>query len=105
MTTVENYARLGTVDAAPRGLIGGAPVANAKSERKYSREPSFPVPILIAPATIWLVVFLFLPLFSIFVFSFWKTTGHGMTPGFTLEHYQAFFVTEGFFDPKHSEIS
>ena len=103
MTTVENYARLSNGDTAPRGLIGGAPVVD-EAQRKYSREPSFPVPLLIAPATIWLVVFLFLPLVSIFIFSFWKSTGHGMTPGFTLEHYQAFFVTEGFFDPKSSDF-
>ena len=92
MTTVETYARI--AEAAPRGLIGGAPVVRAKDDikRKYRREPGFPVPMLIAPATIWLVVFLFLPLISIFIFSFWKTTGHGMAPAFTLEHYRAFFA-------------
>ena len=90
----------------PRGLIGGAPVVRAEEEikRKYRREPGFPVPILIAPATVWLVIFLFLPLISIFIFSFWKTTGHGMTPAFTLEHYRAFFASEGFFDPKSADF-
>ena len=34
--------------------------------------------------TIW-AVFLFLPLASIFIFTFWKSTGHGMAPAFTLE--------------------
>ena len=55
MTTVETYARI--AQAAPRGLIGGAPVVRAEDDikRKYRREPGFPVPILIAPATIWLV--------------------------------------------------
>jgi putative spermidine/putrescine transport system permease protein len=100
VTTVESYAKLTDV-AAPRGLIGGAPLApaGAEAERKYRREPGFPVPILIAPATLWLVVFLFLPLASIFVFSFFKATGHGMTPAFTFENYRAFFASEGFFDP------
>ena len=91
MTTIESYAKITHAEAAPRGLIGGAPMAHAEveAERKYRREPGFPVPILIAPATLWLVVFLFLPLSQIFIFSFWKTTGHGMAPGFTLEHYRA----------------
>src|SRR5271154_4812637 len=104
MTTVETYAKL--THTAPRGLIGGAPVVPdaAEAERKYSREAGFPVPILIAPATLWLVVFLFLPLISIFIFSFWKTTGHGMTPSFTLDHYRAFFVSEGFFDPNKADF-
>ncbi len=104
MTAVDNYAK--PVGAALRGLVGSAPAADAgaKADRKYSREPGFPVPILIAPATIWLIVFLFLPLLSIFVFSFWKSTGHGMVPAFTLENYRAFFITEGFFDPNHGDF-
>ena len=105
MTTVETYRKL-TDAPLQRGLIGSAPAIqpDAKVKRNYRREPGFPVPILIAPATLWLIVFLFLPLISIFIFSFWKTTGHGMAPAFTLEHYQAFFVTEGFFDPKSNDF-
>jgi len=89
----------------PRGLIGGAPTAQAgwETERTYRREPGFPVSVLIAPATLWLVVFLFLPLIFIFIFSFWKSSGHGMTPAFTLQNYRDFFVTEGFFNPKSPE--
>ncbi|MGA9320627.1 MAG: hypothetical protein WBW06_06160, partial [Xanthobacteraceae bacterium] len=104
MTTVETYARI--AQTTPRGLIGGAPVVRAEDDikRKYRREPGFPVPILIAPATTWLVVFLFLPLLSIFIFSFWKSSGHGMTPAFTLENYRAFFVVEGFFDPNNGDF-
>ena len=104
MTTVESYAKITNVEAAPRGLIGGAPIVLDETKRKYRREPGFPVPILIAPATAWLIVFLFLPLISIFIFSFWKTTGHGMSPAFTLEHYRDFFITEGFFDPNKPEF-
>jgi putative spermidine/putrescine transport system permease protein len=104
VTTVETYRRI--AKAAPRGLIGGALVAQAEEDvkRKYRREPGFPVPILIAPATIWLVVFLFLPLISIFIFSFWKSSGHGMVPTLTLENYRAFFASEGFFDPNSSDF-
>ena len=72
--------------------------------RQYRREPGFPVPILIAPATVWLVLFLFLPLLSIFIFSFWKSTGHGMAAVFTLDNYRAFFASEGFFDPRHQDF-
>ncbi|HYM01899.1 MAG TPA: ABC transporter permease [Stellaceae bacterium] len=106
MTTVESSPDLAKVAAVPRGLIGGAPLAEpgVEAERKYRRDPGFPVPLLIAPATIWLFVFLFLPLISIFVFSFWKSTGHGMAPAFTLEHYRDFFASEGFFDPNHADF-
>jgi putative spermidine/putrescine transport system permease protein len=104
VTTVETYTRI--AERAPRGLIGGAPVVHAEEDikRKYRREPGFPVPLLIAPATTWLIVFLFLPLISIFIFSFWKSSGHGMVPGFTLENYRAFFVVEGFFDPDKADF-
>ena len=104
MTTVETYARL--AEATPRGLIGNAPVELAEEDvkRKYRRDGGFPVPILIAPATIWLVVFLFLPLISIFVFSFWKSSGHGMVPTFTLDNYRTFFATEGFFNPDSADF-
>jgi putative spermidine/putrescine transport system permease protein len=106
VTTVESYAKFSGVKAAPRGLIGGAPATPSagQAQRKYRREPGFPVPILIAPATLWLTIFLFLPLISIFIFSFWHPTGHGMTPAFTLENYRAFFASEGFFDPKHPDF-
>jgi putative spermidine/putrescine transport system permease protein len=104
VTTVETYTRI--AKAAQRGLIGSAPVAHTDEDvrRKYRREPGFPVSILIAPATIWLVLFLFLPLISIFIFSFWKSSGHGMVPTFTLENYRAFFASEGFFDPNSTDF-
>jgi putative spermidine/putrescine transport system permease protein len=104
VTTVETYARL--ADATQRGLIGSAPVELPDEEvkRKYRRDGGFPVPILIAPATIWLVVFLFLPLISIFIFSFWKSSGHGMVPTFTFDNYRTFFATEGFFNPDSADF-
>ncbi len=104
MTTVESYAKIAQDRAAARGLIGGAPAVRDESTRKYSREPGFPVPILIAPATLWLIIFLVLPLLSIFIFSFWQSTGHGMTPAFTFDNYRNFFFTEGFFDPNKPEF-
>jgi putative spermidine/putrescine transport system permease protein len=88
---------------APRPLIGDGPLAPpAARVGKIRREAGFPVSWLIAPATAWLIIFLLLPLLSIVVFSFWQSTGHGMRPAFTLEHYLNFFVVEGFFDP-HGE--
>jgi putative spermidine/putrescine transport system permease protein len=105
VTTVETYSKL-THEPPQRGLIGSAPVVRPDEEakRKHRRDPGFPVAILIAPATAWLIIFLFLPLISIFIFSFWKTTGHGMVPGFTLDHYREFFTTEGFFNPDNANF-
>jgi putative spermidine/putrescine transport system permease protein len=103
---VESSGGRSGAELVTRGLIGDAPAAPAGAEarRRFRREGGFPVPWLIAPASIWLFVFLFLPLLSIFVFSFWRSTGHGMTPAFTLEHYRAFFASEGFFNPHHADF-
>jgi putative spermidine/putrescine transport system permease protein len=90
---------------APRGLIGDRPpIPVEQTEPRIRRDPGFPVAWLIAPATLWLVAFLLLPLLAIFVFSFWKASGHGLTPAFTLENYQSFFGVEGFFDPQHENF-
>jgi putative spermidine/putrescine transport system permease protein len=90
---------------APRGLIGDRPpVPIEQAEPRIRRDPGFPVAWLIAPATLWLVTFLLLPLLAIFVFSFWKASGHGLTPAFTLENYQNFFAVEGFFDAQHENF-
>jgi len=106
VTTIEGSSPPRRAAVAPPGLIGGerASLPLVEAERKFSRETGFPIPLLIAPATLWLVVFLFLPLVSIFIFSFWKSTGHGMAPAFTLENYRAFFASEGFFDPNHADF-
>ena len=83
------------------GLIGTQPTApdSVVETRKLRREAGFPTGWLIAPATLWLIVFLVIPLISIIVFSFWTASGHGMTPDLTLQHYGDYFYNEGFFDP------
>jgi len=104
--TVETSGGRSGAELVTRGLIGDAPAAPAgvEAQRRFRREAGFPVSWLIAPASLWLFVFLFLPLLSIFIFSFWRSTGHGMTPDFTLEHYRAFFASEGFFSPHHADF-
>ena len=52
----------------------------------------------------WLLLFLVIPLASIIVFSFWTSTGHGMTADPTLHHYGEYFTTEGFFDPESDKF-
>lgn len=104
MTAVEPLTTRREV-LAPRGLIGDRPpIPVEQTEPRIRRDPGFPVAWLIAPATLWLVAFLLLPLLAIFVFSFWKASGHGLTPAFTLENYQNFFAVEGFFDPQHENF-
>jgi len=82
------------------GLIGTQPAAPARpaAAAAIRREPGFPVAWLITPAALWLLAFLVVPLLSIVVFSFWKSTGHGMEPALTLGYYREYFSTEGFFD-------
>ena len=83
------------------GLIGNRAPApeRAEARRNIRREPGFGVLWLITPATVWLLVFLIVPLASIVVFSFWTSTGHGMASTLTLGNYAEYFAAEGFFDP------
>jgi putative spermidine/putrescine transport system permease protein len=78
------------------GLIGAgrsvSHAAEALSLQKFQK-PGFPVGWMIVVPSIWLVVFLVLPLISIIVFSFWKFTGYGMSPDLTLTNYAQFFTS------------
>jgi putative spermidine/putrescine transport system permease protein len=84
------------------GLIGSQPepAGSAEQTLQFRREGGFPAGWLVAPAVLWLLLFLVIPLISIIVFSFWKSTGFGMEPAFTVEYYQEYFYTEGFLDPE-----
>lgn len=93
-------------DTAPphhRGLIGDQPPPPDDTTRikKSKRDQGFATGWLIAPASIWLFLFLIVPLVGIFIFSFWTPKSGGMTPDFSFANYAAFFSNEGFFDPEH----
>lgn len=66
---------------------------------KRRRETGFPVSWMVLPPALWLLLFLVVPLISIVVFSFWSSTGYGMTPELTTANYRDYFVAEGFLDP------
>ena len=89
-----------TMSPQHTGLIGAQPLPPdvAVSARAIRRESGFPVGWLVTPAALWLLIFLVVPLVSIIVFSFWKSTGHGMEPDLSLKYYADYFTTEGFFD-------
>ena len=92
-----------TIETRHRGLIGvqpSPPEGVVEAAQQVRREGGFPVGWLIAPGVAWLILFLVVPLVSIIVFSFWTSTGHGMTPDPTAQHYHEYFVNEGFFDPE-----
>ena len=60
------------------GLIGDQPAPqSAAATRRLRRDPGFHAGWLVTPAALWLLVFLVVPLASIIIFSFWKSTGHG----------------------------
>jgi len=84
------------------GLIGrqSLPSEAVDQAKKVRREEGFPVGWLIAPAALWLIVFLIIPLVGIIVFSFWTATGHGMVADFTIQPYIDYVYTKGFFDPE-----
>ncbi len=86
------------------GLVGArqaSAIERPAQAREIKYDPGFPVGWLIAPATVWLLVFLVLPLVGIIVFSFWKSTGHGMEPALVGDAYAEYFLNEGFFDAEH----
>ena len=50
---------------------------------------------IIAPVTVWLVLFLVLPYFNLFLYSFWKNGPFDVIREFTLENYIKFFASDG----------
>ena len=78
------------------GLIGADPAAPEAIEQlrlqKY-RKPGFAVGWMIVVPSLWLLIFLVIPLFSIIFFSFWKFTGYGMSPDLTVSNYMQFFTS------------
>ena len=92
------------IEVGHRGLIGSQPSPSSETvetqARAARREGGFPVGWLIAPGVAWLFLFLVVPLASIIVFSFWTSTGHGMTPDPTLQYYHDYFYSEGILDPE-----
>ena len=89
------------VNGQHSGLIGTqpAPPESIAVAKRLRREAGFATGWLVAPATLWLTVFLVIPLISIIVFSFWTASGHGMTSDLTLQYYADYFYNEGFFIP------
>ncbi len=86
------------------GLIGDQPAPPAQDIarlKKTKRDQAIHPGWLVAPASLWLIVFLVVPLIGIVVFSFWTPVRGGMTPDFTLINFGNFFRQEGFFDPEH----
>lgn len=78
------------------GLIGADPTAPetfAKLRQQKYRKPGFPVGWMIVVPSIWLLIFLVIPLISIVFFSFWKFTGYGMSPDLTVTNYAQFFTS------------
>lgn len=84
------------------GLIGSQPTPDAKVVRAVvvREEEGFSTFWLIAPASLWLFLFLVVPLASIIIFSFWTQTPQGMEPDFSLLNYGEYFYVEGFFEPE-----
>jgi putative spermidine/putrescine transport system permease protein len=88
------------------GLIGTQPVPDEAAVRAKVVQPEkgLSTAWLIAPATIWLVLFLVVPLASIIVFSFWSMADQGMVPDLTLKYYGDYFHVPGFFDAEHKDF-
>ncbi len=84
------------------GLIGRQPTPDPAAVRAdvIREEEGFATRWLVAPAALWLILFLVVPLASIIVFSFWSQTPQGMRPDFSLSNYGEYFSVEGFFDPE-----
>lgn len=98
-TAPDHPGLIGRQSVAPRVESGATP-----QRARTRHEPGFPVGWLIAPGLVWLILFLVIPLISIVIFSFWASTGYGMTPDLTFHHYQDYFHTEGFFNPDSKDF-
>lgn len=85
-------------DSHRRGLIGAQPVSGGTDAKVAKSKEGFSVGWLVAPAALWMTVFLVVPFASIVVFSFLGIDPDTNTPHFTLSYYGEFFYNEGFFD-------
>ena len=61
-----------------------------------SRYPTLGSWLLVLPGTIWMVVFVGIPLASIVVFSFWKSGFAGLRPDYNLKNYEKILTSETF---------
>lgn len=88
------------------GLIGSQPEPDEGAVRAVvvREEEGFSTNWLIAPAALWLLLFLVVPLASIIVFSFWTQTPQGMEANFSLANYGEYFHVEGFFEPEEKRF-
>jgi len=84
------------------GLIGNQPTYEdiKGSAKATNRDQGFSPGWLVAPATLWLIVFLVVPMISIVIFSLIETTRSTGDSNLTLQFYAEYFTNEGFFDPE-----
>lgn len=80
------------VSARAAGAVAGAPPA---PDPRRGRRPRLSGAALMAPWSIWLVLFFALPLGFVFVVSFWQMDGQTLQPAFTLDNYKAVFSSGG----------
>ena len=62
----------------------------------FARHPGLGRWLLVLPGTIWMVIFVGIPLASIILFSFWKSGFAGLRPDYNLQNY-AKILTSGTF--------
>lgn len=76
--------------------VGQAEVPVGWLERLLRRYPDLGSWLLLLPGTLWLAIFVGIPLVSIVVFSFWRSGFAGLVPDHTLANYKAIMIDRTF---------
>jgi len=84
-------------DAAPPRAAGSAPDTAGASAVRARRKARRTTLLLLAPGTIWMLLFLVVPMLMMVYVSFWTQTTFTIEPTLTLDSWITFFTSETYF--------
>jgi len=79
-----------------QGMISkNKPLIQKKQE--YSKDRESKEWLLILPGTLWMILFVGVPLISVLIFSFWSSGFYGLVPAYSLNNYRDIFGDPTFY--------
>jgi putative spermidine/putrescine transport system permease protein len=82
--------------ADPLVRVESAAKATAGEVSFLRRHPGLAAWLLVLPGTVWMVLFVGVPLASIVLFSFWKSGFAGLVPNYNIQNYTSIFTNSTF---------
>src|SRR5438552_877175 len=85
-----------SIPAEPLQAIAASGASVRKQQRLRNRDSGLRNWLLLLPGTVWMVVFVGVPVGSIVLFSFWKSGFAGLVPDYSLKNYVAILSSHTF---------